>query len=130
MVASRSETPHGVSSGFIRTIRSRPLKSTFWSHSVTVLRADALLSGVTESSRSSTSASAARSIDLPSILSLAPGTKCTARRSVSIFSYSSCISGLLGGLAQHHRRALAAHHDLAALIACAMLEDHDAPGRT
>src|SRR5712691_8444940 len=148
MVTSRSRTPHGVSSGFMRTMRSWRPKLTCLSQRVTVSRAESLFSGVTASSRSRTRESAGRARDFCNIFSFAPGTKCTARRNRAIISSGIKSEELrmkskefsafqlftfhpsLFTLSPHHRRPLATHHNLAALVGGAVFKHHDAPLRT
>ena len=76
-----------------------------------------LRSGVTASSRSSTSESAARPSDFVSIFSLAPGTKCTERRKRASATFGS---------PHHHRAAHARADHFAALVDALMLERDDA----
>src|SRR5947209_6566264 len=55
------------------------------------------------------------------IFSLPPGTKCSERRRRA--------GAMSGGPLAHHRIAAGPHHQLAVLVARAVLEGHDAPLR-
>src|SRR5688572_14485478 len=121
MVASRSATPRPEAIGFMRTHRSRPPKSSSESQRVTIGRVSAFRSGATASSRSRMRPSAGSVSALAIILSLPPGTKCSERRRRA--------SAMSGGLLAHHGVAPGAHHEVAVLVASAVLERHDAPLR-
>ena len=80
MVSAMSASAWSVNTGFIRTQRSRPPKSRFWSQPRTMGRVAALRSGVTASSRSRIRPSAGRVSALAIIFSFPPGTKWSERR--------------------------------------------------
>src|SRR3972149_355291 len=140
MVPSRSASPKPVLSGFMRTHRSRPSKSSVSSQRSTIPRASAFFSTVTASSKSRINASAGSVSALAIIFSFPPGTKWNER--LAFMPRNSVSGGLTGHPAAHHllrgrggSREPAAHHggapaahdDLAALVLRPVLEDHDPP---